>query len=171
MIPWLIIMFFRVMMLMIYRVCQDLPYCGRWIASYYSPCVPSKPTEEWTAAGANFPDGRLISSDDQVDIYSIRAKDAWVEQTVTTAIQARIDLEKQNGSSHYHYFRNKDCQEAYARYENIICLSTFDILVSYELFQHRRYTCWLSFPRCSDEFDESLPMCQSGEYSMLRMNM
>lgn len=107
------------MMLMIYRVCQDLPYCGRWIASYYSPCVPSKPTEEWTAAGANFPDGRLISSDDQVDIYSIRAKDAWVEQTVTNAIQARIDLEKQNGSSHYHYFRNKDCREAYARYENI----------------------------------------------------
>lgn len=38
--------------------------------------------------------------------------------------------------------RNMDCQEAYAR-----------------------YTCWLNFPRCSDDFDESLPMCQSGELS------
>ena len=136
----------------------DLPYCGRFVASYYSPCVPSKPTDAWIAPDANFPNGRLAASDqknvvgvigggdEEEDVHSIRNKDAWVEQTVTRTIQARIDLEKQQGSSHYHYFRNKDCQEAYAR-----------------------YTCWLNFPRCSDEFDETLPMCQSGEsHSLVR---
>ena len=136
----------------------DLPYCGRFVSSYYSPCVPSKPTDAWIAPDANFPNGRLATSDqknvvgvigggdEEEDVHSIRSKDAWVEQTVTRTIQARIDLEKQQGSSHYHYFRNKDCQEAYAR-----------------------YTCWLNFPRCSDEFDETLPMCQSGEsHSLVR---
>ena len=129
----------------------DLPYCGRFVASYYSPCVPSKPTDAWIAPDANFPNGRLAASGQknvvigdvsggEEDVHSIRSKDAWVKQTVTRTIQARVDLEKQQGSSHYHYFRNKDCQEAYAR-----------------------YTCWLNFPRCSDEFDETLPMCQSGE--------
>mmetsp|Transcript_11296 Transcript_11296/g.20728 ORF Transcript_11296/g.20728 Transcript_11296/m.20728 type:complete len:259 (+) Transcript_11296:128-904(+) len=121
------------------RWMADIPFCGKWISSYFAPCVPSLPTKAWTAADPNFPDGRLtFSSDEQVDVHSIRSKDRWIEQTVTNTIQARIDLEKQQGSSHYHYFRNKDCQEAYAR-----------------------YTCWLNFPRCSDEFDESLPMCQS----------
>lgn len=119
------------------RWLADMPYCGRWIASYYAPCVPSKPTPAWLAADANFPDGRL-TNDRGLDIDLIRNKDRWIEDTVTNTIQARIGLEKEQGSSHYHYFRNNDCQEAYAR-----------------------YTCWLNFPRCSDEFEESLPMCQS----------
>ena len=117
------------------RWMADMPFCGRFISSYYSPCVPSKPTIEWTAADANFLSGRL--STDGEDIASIRNKDSWVEENVSRAVQARIDTEKEQGSSHY--FRNKDCQEAYAR-----------------------YTCWLNFPRCSDDSDESLPMCQSG---------
>ena len=76
----------------------DLPYCGRFVASYYSPCVPSKPTDAWIAPDANFPNGRLAASgdsttaDEEEDVHSIRSKDAWVEQTVTRTIQARIDL-------------------------------------------------------------------------------
>ena len=84
------------------------------------------PTSDWTAADANFPEGRLALSDGdnghQEDVYSIRSKDKWVEETVANTIEARIELEQQQGSRHY--FKNKDCQEAYAR-----------------------YLCWLNFPR------------------------
>jgi hypothetical protein len=129
----------------------DMPYCGRWIASYYSPCVPARPTVAWTAADANFPDGRLGGSssgsdDGRVDVHSIRAKDAWIARAVTSAIQSRIDIEMQQGSKHHRYFQNDDCQEAYAR-----------------------YTCWMNFPRCSDDFNESLPLCQSACENMFRV--
>ncbi|KAL7443646.1 hypothetical protein ACHAXH_009505, partial [Discostella pseudostelligera] len=119
----------------------DLPFCGRWIGNYYAPCVPSTPTDAWTAADTNFPFGRLVGTSDdgqQVDIHSIRSKDSWIEQTVTNSIQSRIEMEKMQGSRYYHYYQNKDCQDAYAR-----------------------YTCWINFPRCSDDTGESLPVCQS----------
>ena len=121
-----------------------MPFCGKWV-HYYQPCVPSTPTDAWMAADANFPFGRLASSDGREDTHSIRAKDKWIEETVMSTIEARNNDERLQGSSHYRYFRNKDCQEAYAR-----------------------YTCWLNFPRCSDEFDESLPLCQSGEIYLLQ---
>ncbi|KAL7473363.1 hypothetical protein ACHAXS_013812 [Conticribra weissflogii] len=122
----------------------EIPFCGRWIASYYSPCVPSRPTSEWMAVDANFPFGRL-SSDDNVDVYSVRNKDSWVEEMVTSTVEARIEMEKQKGKRHYRFYKNKDCQEAYSR-----------------------YFCWLNFPRC-DEFQESLPMCQSTCENMFRV--
>ena len=83
----------------------DMPFCGRWIASYYKPCVPSRPTEAWAAADGNFPAGRLIGrvDDGPEDVTSIRNKDKWVEGTVAAAIQSRIDLEKENRQ--HHYFR------------------------------------------------------------------
>ena len=122
------------------RWTADLPFCGRFIASYYAPCVPSLPIDEWRSADINFPDGRLDSSSTGglgADVDSIRNKDRWVEETVANSIEARIESERRQGSQNYHYFRNKDCQEAYAR-----------------------YACWLNFPRCDDK-NESLPMCQS----------
>ncbi|KAL9189140.1 hypothetical protein ACHAXT_011630 [Thalassiosira profunda] len=122
---------------------QDMPFCGRFIASYYKPCVPSLPTKEWAAADANFPDGRIISSDARVDAQMIRKKDSWVEESVTSAVQARVEAEKQRGSRHYR--GNKDCEEAFARYQ-----------------------CWLNFPRCSD-LDESLPMCTSSCENLFRV--
>ncbi len=67
------------------------------------------------AVDANFLDGRLIR-DERADLHSIRSKDHWVEQTVTSTISNRIDCEKEQGSNKYHYFRNKDSQEACARY-------------------------------------------------------
>lgn len=123
------------------RWTADLPFCGRYIASYYAPCVPGRPTDAWTAPDPHFPEGRLADPDDERDDarYSVRSKDRWVERMVTGTIAARIEREKELGSRHYHYFRNEDCQEAYAR-----------------------YACWVNFPRC-DEFDQSLPVCQSGE--------
>ncbi len=121
------------------RALEDMPFCGGWIANYYAPCVPSTPNEAWTAADANFPQGRLVTNDGRVDIHSIRSKDAWINETVTNSIKSRIEFETKQGSSNYHYFRNKDCQDAYAR-----------------------YTCWMNFPRCGDD-SESLPLCQSGK--------
>ena len=104
----------------------DLPFCGKYIGNYYSTCVPANPTSDWTAADANFPDGRLALSDSDEghleDVYSIQSKDKWIEETVTSTVESRIELEQQRGSRHY--FKNKDCQEAYGR-----------------------YMCWLNFPR------------------------
>lgn len=85
----------------------DMPFCGKWVAPF-PPCVPSTPTDAWIAADQNFPFGRIGTSDEQVDVHSIRSKDTWIEQTVTNAMQ---ESRRQNN-----YFQNKDCQDAYARY-------------------------------------------------------
>jgi hypothetical protein len=37
----------------------DMPYCGRWIASCYFSCVPSRPRKEWAHPDAYFQLGRL----------------------------------------------------------------------------------------------------------------
>ncbi len=58
-------------------------------------------------------------------------------------IATRIEKERSLGASH-HYFRNQDCQDAYAA-----------------------FSCWLNFPRC-DDFQESLPLCQSACKNMFR---
>ena len=123
----------------------DMPYCGRWIASYYSPCVPSRPTKEWESSDVNFQFGRLMASETMIDVASIQTKDKWVEETVINTIQSRIEREREQGSNHYHFYENKDCEEAFAR-----------------------YSCWLNFPRC-DEFDESLPLCQSACENLFRV--
>ena len=88
---------------------KDMPYCGKWIASYYSPCVPSKPNQEWISPDANFEFGRLLE-----DQSNIQAKDKWVQETVDSTIESRIESEREKGSNHYHFYQNKDCQEAFA---------------------------------------------------------
>ena len=124
---------------------NEMPFCGKWIANYYSPCVPSRPTRTWLEADGHFPFGRLSSDDGEEDVYSVRTKDAWVEETVSITIQARIEMGKKKGRKHFRFHKNKDCQEAYAR-----------------------YSCWLNFPRC-DEFEESLPLCQSACENLFRV--
>lgn len=84
-----------------------------------------------------------LSSDANEDLDAIRAKDSWVEQETAKTIAEKIEQERLLGKSHYS--RNKDCQDAYAA-----------------------YTCWLNFPRC-DEFQESLPLCQSACQNMFRV--
>ncbi|KAL7452063.1 hypothetical protein ACHAWC_004482 [Mediolabrus comicus] len=74
--------------------------------------------------------------------YLSEKKDEWVEETVTNTIATRIEQEKSLGTTHY--FRNQDCQDAYAA-----------------------FSCWLNFPRC-DDFQESLPLCQSACENMFR---
>jgi len=115
---------------------SDMPFCGKYINSY-PPCVPASSTSrsapEW------------ISSDANEDLNAIREKDRWVQQETDAMIAERIEQERILGKKHYRYFRNKDCQDAYAA-----------------------YTCWLNFPRC-DEFQETLPLCQSACENMFRV--
>lgn len=58
-----------------------MPFCGRYIASYYPPCVPK----------------------------STMAKDRWVEEQVTSIIENRIDAEKSKQGKK-RFFKNKACQ-------------------------------------------------------------
>jgi len=116
---------------------SDLPFCGKFV-HYYPTCVPAASSSRSYDDIPNF----LVSSDDNADVVSIREKDEWVEETVTNTIATRIEQEKSLGTAHY--FRNQDCQDAYAA-----------------------FSCWLNFPRC-DDFQESLPLCQSACENMFR---
>ena len=124
----------------------DMPYCGRWIASYYNPCVPARPTKEFQAPDINFEFGRLMTGEPATDVASIQTKDKWVEDTVANTIASRIEREREKGSNHYHFYQNKDCQEAFAR-----------------------FSCWLNFPRCDEFFEDSLPLCQSACENLFRV--
>ena len=59
-----------------------MPFCGRYIASYYPPCVPK----------------------------ATRDKDRWVEEQVTSIIERRIGLEKRKEAKK-RFMKNKACQE------------------------------------------------------------
>lgn len=80
------------------------------------------------------------------DTVSIQTKDNWVQKTVASTIANRIEKERELGSNYYHFYQNKDCQEAYAK-----------------------FTCWLNFPRCDDFFEDSLPLCQSACENLFRV--
>ncbi|KAL7498343.1 hypothetical protein ACHAWT_009391 [Skeletonema menzelii] len=79
------------------------------------------------------------------DLNAIREKDRWVQLQATKTVEERIEKERLLGKKHYRYYRNKDCQDSF-----------------------NAYMCWLNFPRC-DEFQESLPLCQSACENMFRV--
>ena len=58
-----------------------MPFCGRYIASYYPPCVPK----------------------------ATRDKDRWIEEQVTVIIEKRLDLEKRKEAKK-RFLKNKACQ-------------------------------------------------------------
>ena len=58
-----------------------MPFCGRYIANYYPPCVSNES----------------------------RAKDRWVEEQVSSIIAERIEVEKTK-TARKHFFKNKACQ-------------------------------------------------------------
>jgi hypothetical protein len=119
---------------------EDLPFCGHYV-HYYPVCVPAASSQSWSDQRVNL----FVSSDEKEDKESIKVKDKWVQEYVSSTIATKIDQERSLGKSHYHYYRNKDCRDAFAA-----------------------FTCWLNFPRC-DEFQESLPMCQSPCENMFRV--
>ena len=126
-----------------------MPFCGRWIASYYRPCIPAP---MFLLKDQNFPEGRHGK-------HTVREKDRWVEETVTAIIDARIAVESnitaqklgvdENGvkgrKTAVRFYGNPDCRHAY-----------------------KRYFCWLNFPRC-DEFNDTLPMCESACENFFRV--
>lgn len=58
-----------------------MPFCGKYIANYYPPCVPKE----------------------------TRAKDRWIEEQATAIINNRIELEKQKQEKR-RFYKNKACQ-------------------------------------------------------------
>ncbi len=127
-----------------------MPFCGRYIANYYPPCIPFA---TYLEPDQNFPRGRHGS-------FTVLTKDKWVEETALKYISERIQKEtnetaKKLGVDEYgvkgkrtpiRFYRNSACQEAY-----------------------KKFICWLNFPRCDDEYEESLPMCQSACLNFFRV--
>ncbi len=58
-----------------------MPFCGKYIANYYPPCVPE----------------------------NTRAKDRWIEEQVATIIDNRIELEKKKQTKR-RFYKNRACQ-------------------------------------------------------------
>ena len=117
----------------------DMPFCGRYVSSY-APCVPAS-----SSTSSSVPEWLFSSDSTNQDLNAIQEKDRWVELQTVQTIEERIEQERLLGKNHYRYYGNKDCQDAYAA-----------------------YVCWLNFPRC-DEFQESLPICQSACENMFRV--
>ena len=91
-----------------------------------------------------YPNGRWTNN-------TAKTKDAWVEQYCTDQIALRIALERNKtlhnlGRNEYgdkgdivqRFYKNKDCQNAF-----------------------KNYFCWINFPRCDMDTDQSLPTCRS----------
>ncbi len=111
-----------------------MPFCGRYIANYYPPCVPNNGAFE-LKKDRNFPNGR--------NQLTTAMKDRWVEVQVMAIIAERIAIEtnktaRKLGVDEYgtkgkrtrvRFHKNKACQKAY-----------------------ERYACWVNFPRCGTSY-------------------
>jgi hypothetical protein len=77
-----------------------MPFCGRYIASYYPPCVPNPGVA--LERDQNFPNGRFQD-------HTTRAKDRWVEEQVMYIIENRVEMERKKESKK-RFYKNKSCQ-------------------------------------------------------------
>jgi len=124
---------------------KEMPFCGEFIARYYRPCVP-KPA--YIGPDLNYPLGRFTN-------HTVREKDRWIEMTVKRIIQQwthqnlatsfRNDQQPLESITTTRFTNNLACQAAFTQ-----------------------YMCWINFPRC-DEFEESLPTCQSACENFFRV--
>lgn len=102
-----------------------MPFCGKYIANYYPPCVPlplfkeddsshlNNQYYEITQKDHNFPNGRFHS-------HTIFEKDQWVEQSVKSIIRDRITQETNYSKGApkvpRRFYKNENCQLAFERY-------------------------------------------------------
>ena len=77
-----------------------MPFCGRYIAHYYPPCVPNAGVA--LNRDKNFPEGRYHG-------HNTREKDRWVEEQVTSIIETQIGLEAKKKAKK-RFYKNKTCQ-------------------------------------------------------------
>ncbi len=77
-----------------------MPFCGRYIANYYPPCVPNNGVA--LERDQNFPNGRFQD-------HTTRAKDRWIEEQATSIIENRIEKERRKQSER-RFYKNKACQ-------------------------------------------------------------
>lgn len=82
--------------------CKDgdhcMPFCGRWIAEDYSPCVP---TRQVLGRDRNFEFGRFSG-------HTVKSKDQWVQQKVEEAFDRSESVKG-------HFYKNDDCRDAFER--------------------------------------------------------
>mmetsp|Transcript_4478 Transcript_4478/g.6830 ORF Transcript_4478/g.6830 Transcript_4478/m.6830 type:complete len:192 (+) Transcript_4478:1687-2262(+) len=76
-----------------------MPFCGRWIAEDYLPCIP---TRQVLGRDRNFEFGRFND-------HTVLRKDQWVQQKVE-AIFDRSESVKG------YFYKNDDCRDALERY-------------------------------------------------------
>ncbi len=83
-----------------------MPFCGRYIAHYYPPCVPNAGVA--LERDKNFPLGRFHR-------HNTREKDRWVEEQVTSIIEKQVDLEAKKKAKK-RFYKNKTCQVIMSNY-------------------------------------------------------
>ena len=124
-----------------------LNFCGKYLFDYkhqenwYIPCVPRPASRK---KDRNYPDGRYHG-------HTPQHKDKWIEDFIVPYIQSRIEIETDeknidNGVDEYgrpgetavHFYQMADCANAYSA-----------------------FMCWVNFPRCDMEKNETMPMCRS----------
>ena len=122
----------------IYRA-TFMPFCFE--AVKYPACIPKYIT---LPPSREFPEGRWFNN-------TVRNKDQWIEDSVTSHIAIRIKYEtsktmKDNnrnefgdlGHTRKRFVNKPDCQLAY-----------------------KNFFCWINFPRCNVQRDLTLPTCRS----------
>ncbi len=87
-----------------------MPFCGRYIAHYYPPCVPNEGVA--LNRDQNFPNGRFLN-------YNTREKDRWVEEQVLGIIERQVELEGKKKAKK-RFYKNKTCQVIFVRYSKRI---------------------------------------------------
>ena len=83
--------------------CNDdercMPFCGKWIAEYYPPCIPS--IQKIVKKDRNFPHGRFYE-------HSTFRKDQWVQRQVEQIFE---ESQRKQG----YFYNNEDCRNAFER--------------------------------------------------------
>jgi len=118
---------------------QNMPFCQDFVI--YPACLPKQQT---LPPSREYPEGRWIN-------YTVLTKDQWVEKSCRDWTGYRRTAETnpdyrvagtnefgQKGKMIKRFWHNKDCQDAY-----------------------QAYFCYINFPRCDNDLQQSLPTCRS----------
>jgi hypothetical protein len=118
---------------------ENMPFCSGVVS--YSACIPKY---QKLPATRDFPDGRWFN-------HTTLTKDTWVRESALSHIAVRIGYErnrtlKNTGRNEYgdvgitksRFYNNPDCENAY-----------------------KNYFCWINFPRCDYQTDQTMPTCRS----------
>mmetsp|Transcript_25809 Transcript_25809/g.53669 ORF Transcript_25809/g.53669 Transcript_25809/m.53669 type:complete len:432 (-) Transcript_25809:12-1307(-) len=146
-----------------------LSYCGKYLFgfkpkesdtfpashNYYVPCVPR---DQSLPKDRNFPQGRFQA-------HTVREKDRWIHDFVNeyifNPVYGRIKVEKSEKDDDEEvdeYLRPDRDTEIRFSEPTGRCKDAY-----------MAYQCWINFPRCDVNTNESLPMCRSACENMMEI--